>query len=184
MGTFIVSGAERVVVSQLTRFPGVYFTLEKDPVGGRQLGMAKLVAERGAWLDFDTSGQDVISVKVSGKRKILATTLLRAVGYESDDSLISLLQDVDNHPDHSFVRSTIGRDPLIKNRADALLDIYRKLSSGEAPSIESAQTLLNNFLFNPKRYSLGKIGRYKINKKLGRASCPKILNNPAPTFFV
>ena len=166
-GTFIISGAERVVVSQLTRFPGVYFTLDKDTTSGRALGMAKLVAERGAWLDFDTSGQDVISVKVSGKRKILATTLLRAVGYESDDSLLSLAQDVDNDPDHSFIRATIGRDLLIKNKSDALFDIYRKLSSGEAPSLESAQTLLNNFLFNPKRYSLGKIGRYKINKKLG-----------------
>jgi len=166
-GTFIISGAERVVVSQLTRFPGVYFTLEKDPATERESGTAKLVAERGAWLDFDTSSQDVISVKVSGKRKILATTLLRAVGYESDDTLFSLFQDVDNSPDHSFIRSTIERDPLIKNKTSALFDIYRKLSSGEAPSLDSAEKLLNNFLFNPKRYNLAKIGRYKINKKLG-----------------
>jgi len=166
-GTFIISGAERVVVSQLTRFPGVYFTLGKDLAGERELGTAKLVAERGAWLDFETSSRAVLSVKISGKRKILATTLLRAIGYETDDDLISLFQDVDDSPDHAFIRSTIGRDPLIKNRADALADIYRKLSSGEPPSLESAQTLLNNFLFNPKRYSLGKVGRYKINKKLG-----------------
>jgi DNA-directed RNA polymerase subunit beta len=166
-GTFIISGVERVVVNQLTRFPGVYFTLERDPSSGRELCVAKLVAEHGAWLDFDTSGRDVISVKVSGKRKIPVTTLLRAIGFENDETLISLFQDLDNSPDHSFIRSTIDRDPLIKSKAEALLDIYRKLSSGEAPSLSSAQALLNNFLFNPRRYSLGKVGRYKLNKKLG-----------------
>ncbi len=166
-GTFIISGAERVVVSQLTRFPGVYFTMARDPSSDRELGMAKLVAERGAWLDFDTSSRDVLSVKVSGKRKILATTLLRAIGYETDDILGALFQDVDNSPGHAFISSTLERDPLIKNKADALTDVYRKLSSGDPPSLESAKTLLNNFLFNPKRYSLGKVGRYKINKKLG-----------------
>jgi DNA-directed RNA polymerase subunit beta len=166
-GTFIISGVERVVVNQLTRFPGVYFTLEKDPSSGRELGYAKLVAEHGAWLDFDTSNRDVISVKVSGKRKIPATTLLRAIGFETDDQLYSLFQDIDNSPEHSYVRSTIERDPMVKSKTDALFDIYRKLSSGEAPSLSSAQALLNNFLFNPRRYSLGKVGRYKLNKKLG-----------------
>jgi DNA-directed RNA polymerase subunit beta len=166
-GTFIISGVERVVVNQLTRFPGVYFTLERDPSSGRELCFAKLVAEHGAWLDFDTSSRDVISVKVSGKRKIPITTLLRAIGFESDEALFSLFQDVDNSPDHAFLPSTINRDPLVKNKADALFDIYRKLSSGEAPSLSSAQALLNNFLFNPRRYSLGKVGRYKLNKKLG-----------------
>jgi DNA-directed RNA polymerase subunit beta len=166
-GTFVISGTERVVVNQLTRFPGVYFTLERDPISGRKLGFAKLVAERGAWLDFSTSSHDLISVKISGKRKMTATTLLRAIGFDSDDALFALFQDVDNSPDHTFIRSTIERDPLIKNKADALADIYRKLSSGGAPSPKSAQMLLNNFLFNPRRYSLGKIGRYKLNKKLG-----------------
>jgi len=166
-GTFIISGVERVVVNQLTRFPGVYFTLEKDPSSGRELCYAKLVAEHGAWLDFDTSTRDVISVKISGKRKITVATLLRAIGFESDETLISLFQDVDNSPEHSFIRSTIERDPLIRTKTDALFDIYRKLSSGEAPSLSSAQALLNNFLFNPRRYSLGRVGRYKLNKKLG-----------------
>jgi DNA-directed RNA polymerase subunit beta len=165
--TFIISGVERVVVNQLTRFPGVYFTLDRDPSSGRELCVAKLVAEHGAWLDFDTSNRDVISVKVSGKRKMPITTLLRTIGFESDEALFSLFQDVDNSPEHAFLHSTIERDPLIKNKADALFDIYRKLSSGEAPSLSSAQTLLNNFLFNPRRYSLGKVGRYKLNKKLG-----------------
>ena len=166
-GTFIISGVERVVVNQLTRFPGVYFTLERDSSSGRELCVAKLVAEHGAWLDFDTSNRDVISVKVSGKRKIPATTLLRAIGFESDETLLSLFRDVDDSPEHAFIRSTIERDPLVKSKADALFDIYRKLSSGEAPSLSSAQALLNNFLFNPRRYSLGKVGRYKLNKKLG-----------------
>jgi len=166
-GTFIISGAERVVVSQLTRFPGAYFALQRDPASGRKLGFAKLVAERGAWLDFDTSGRDVISVKVSGKRKTTITTLLRAVGFDSDDALLNLFQDVDNLPDHAFIRSTIEREPLIRNKADALVDIYHKLSSGEPPSLSSAEAQLNNFLFNPRRYSLGEVGRYKLNKKLG-----------------
>lgn len=166
-GTFVIAGVERVVVNQLTRFPGVYFTINRDASSGRRLGFAKLVAEHGAWLDFDTSGRDVISVKVSGKRKIPVTTLLRAIGFESDETLFSLFQDVDNSPEHAFIRSTMERDPLIKSKADALFDIYRKLSSGEAPSLASAQALLNNFLFNPRRYSLGKVGRYKLNKKLG-----------------
>jgi DNA-directed RNA polymerase subunit beta len=166
-GTFIISGAERVVVNQITRFPGVYFTLDKDAATGQELGSAKLVAERGAWLDFDTSSRDVISAKVNGKRKILVTTLLRAIGFDSDDTLLTLFQDVDNSPDHAFIQSTIERDPLIRNKADALVDIYRKLSSGEPPSLDSAKTLLKNFLFNPRRYSLGEVGRYKLNKKLG-----------------
>jgi len=166
-GTFIISGAERVVVSQLTRFPGVYFALQRDPVSGRELGFAKLVAERGAWLDFDTSSRDVISVKVSGKRKMTVTTLLRAVGFDSDDALANLFQDVDNSADHAFVRCTIEREPLIRSKANALVDIYHKLSSGEPPSLNSAEALLNNFLFNPRRYSLGEVGRYKLNKKLG-----------------
>ncbi len=166
-GTFIISGVERIVVNQLTRFPGVYFTIDRDASSGRQLGFAKLVAEHGAWLDFDTSNRDVISVKVSGKRKIPVSTLLRAIGYDTDEALLSLFQDVDISPDHAFIQSTMDRDPLIRNKADALFDIYRKLSSGEAPSLVSAQALLNNFLFNPRRYSLGRVGRYKLNKKLG-----------------
>ena len=166
-GTFIISGTERVAVSQLTRFPGVYFTLDRDPASGRELGFAKLVAEHGAWLNFDTSGRDAISVKIGSKRKVPVTTLLRAVGFGSDDALFSLFQDVDNSPEHAFIRSTIERDPLIRDEAAALVEIYRKLSSGETSSLASARALLNNFLFNPRRYSLGKAGRRKLNKKLG-----------------
>ncbi len=166
-GTFIISGAERVVVSQLTRFPGVYFTLARDPVSGRHLGFAKLVAERGAWLDFDTSGRNVISVRVSGKRKLTASTLLRAVGHSTDEELLALVADVDTTPERQYMTATIARDSHISNQADALVDIYGKLSSGEPPSLNSAKTLLNNFLFNPRRYSLGQVGRYKLNKKLG-----------------
>jgi DNA-directed RNA polymerase subunit beta len=166
-GTFIISGTERVIVNQLTHFPGVYFSLATEPTTGRELALAKLIAEHGAWLDFDTSSRDVISVKLAGKRKIPVTTLLRAVGFEGNDELLRLFEDVDNSSGHDFIRSTMERDSSIKNRTDALLDIYRKLSSSEAHSLASAQTLLNNFLFNPRRYSLGKVGRYKLNKKLG-----------------
>jgi len=166
-GTFIISGVERVVVNQLSRFPGVYFTLQRDAASGRELCFAKLVAEHGSWLDFETSSSNVISVRLGGKRKMVVTTLLRAIGFETDEKLINEFRDVDNLPDRPFIRSTIERDSLIRTRADALVDIYRKFSSGDPPSLESAQALLNNFLFNPRRYSLGKIGRYKLNKKLG-----------------
>ena len=167
-GTFIISGGERVVVNQLIRSSGIYFTLEGDPTSGGELCRAKLIPEHGAWLDFETSGRNVLSVKVTGKRKIVVTTLLRAIGFPKDSDLLALFEDVDNSsPDHQYIRSTIDRDPLVTDRASALLDIYRKLSSSEPPSLASAQTMINNFLFNPRKYDLGEVGRYKLNKRLG-----------------
>ncbi len=166
-GTFVISGAQRIVVSQLTRFPGVYFTVAKDPVNGREVCSAKLIPERGAWLDFDTSGRGVISVKVSGKRKIPVTTLLRAIGFEKDDQLLSLFRDVDTSPNLAFIQSTMERDSLVKNKAEALTEIYRKLSSGDPPSLSSAENFLNNMLFNIRQFNMGEVGRYKLSKKLG-----------------
>jgi DNA-directed RNA polymerase subunit beta len=167
-GTFIISGGERVVVNQLIRSSGIYFTLESDPTSGVELCCAKLIPEHGAWLDFETSSRNVLSVKVTGKRKILVTTLLRAIGFGKDSDLLMLFQDVENSsPDHQYIRSTLDKDALVKDRASALVDIYRKLSSSEPSSLASAQTMINNFLFNPRRYNLGEVGRYKLNKRLG-----------------
>jgi len=166
-GTFITSGAERVVVSQLLRSPGVYFTIEKDAASGRELCFAKLIPTSGGWLGFETSNRDVISVKLDGRRKIPVTTILRAIGYGSDEQLLSLFSAEDNSPEHQFIRSTIEREPLVRNESDALLDIYRKLRPGDPPSIENAKKLLNNMFFNSARYDLGSVGRYKLNKRLG-----------------
>ncbi len=122
-GTFITSGAERVVVSQLLRSPGVYFTTEEDTATGREFCFAKLIPTRGAWLEFETSNRNVISAKIDGKRKIPITTLLRAIGYGSDEELLSLFSAEDNSSEHQFIRSTIERDPLVKDESEALLDI-------------------------------------------------------------
>jgi DNA-directed RNA polymerase subunit beta len=111
-GTFIVNGAERVVVSQLVRSPGAYFVLEKDVASDRALCSAKLIPSRGAWLEFETSSKNVLSVKVDRKRKVSATTFLRAIGIATDEELLALFSDVDNHDAHSFIKSTLDRDPV------------------------------------------------------------------------
>jgi DNA-directed RNA polymerase subunit beta len=164
-GTFVINGAERVVVSQLIRSPGVYFTLEQDMATGRQLCNAKLIPERGAWLEFETSNKDVISVKVDGKRKIPVTTMLRAIGYGSDEELLTLFKEVD--ADHRFIQATMERDPLVTNTGGALIEFYRRLRPGDPPSMDNARNLIDNLLFNYRRYNLGKVGRYKLNKRLG-----------------
>jgi DNA-directed RNA polymerase subunit beta len=166
-GTFITSGAERVVVSQLLRSPGVYFTSEEDPVSGRDLCAAKLIPTRGAWLEFETSNRDVISTKIDGKRKIPITTLLRAIGFGSDTVLLKLFTKEDGQGDHHYIQSTMEREPLIKNEDDAVMDIYKKLHPGELPSQENAKKLIRNLFFDATRYDLGSVGRYKLNKRLG-----------------
>jgi DNA-directed RNA polymerase subunit beta len=165
-GTFITSGAERVAVSQLLRSPGVYFTLEEDATSGRSLCHAKLIPSRGAWLEFETSNRDVISAKINGKRKIPITTLMRAIGYSSEEQLLELFSSEDNSPEHQFIKSTMEREPMVKDEPEALLDIYRKLRPGDPPNIENARKLIKNLFFDPLRYDLGEVGRYKLNKRL------------------
>src|SRR5919197_376012 len=178
-GTFIINGAERVVVSQLVRSPGVYFTIEEDPTSGRELCMGKLIPSRGAWLEFETSSRDVMSVKVDRKRKIPVTTLLRALpgalpkgsvvpGIEkgTDEEILVLFEDVDRGRDHRFIRATLDKDPA-KNFEEALLEFYRRLRPGDPPNMDNARSLLSSLFFNFRRYDLGKVGRYKLNKRLG-----------------
>ncbi len=166
-GTFVINGAERVVVSQLIRSPGVYFTLEEDVATGRHFCFAKLIPERGAWLEFETSSKDVVTVKVDGKHKIPVTTLLRAVGYGRDEELLELFKGEDFSKEHSFIQATVERDPAVHNEKEALIEFYRRLRPGDPPNLENARSLINNLLFNPRRYNLGKVGRYKLNKRLG-----------------
>jgi DNA-directed RNA polymerase subunit beta len=166
-GTFITSGAERVVVSQLLRSPGVYFTAEEDPVSGRDLCAAKLIPTRGAWLEFETSNRNVISTKIDGKRKIPITTLLRAIGYSGDEELTKLFKKEDGVDDHYYIQTTMDREPLIKDEKDAVMDIYKKLHPGELPSLDNARKLIKSLFFDATRYDLGNVGRYKLNKRLG-----------------
>ncbi|MFQ6115844.1 MAG: DNA-directed RNA polymerase subunit beta, partial [bacterium] len=165
-GTFIISGAERVVVCQLIRSPGVYFTTEEDTTSGRELCRAKLIPDRGAWLEFETSNRNVISAKIDGKRKIPITTLLRAIGYSSDEQLLSLFSEEDSSSEQPFIKSTMEREPLVRNESEALIDIYRKLRPNDPPNIENARKLVNNLFFNSLHYDLGRVGRYKLNKRL------------------
>jgi DNA-directed RNA polymerase subunit beta len=175
-GTFIISGAERVVVNQLIRSPGVYFTMATEE-SGRRLCNAKLIPEHGAWLEFETSNKGVIWAKIDGRRKIAVTTLLRAISGEgepedalqcnSDDDLMALFQADDNNNEHQYIRTTLEKEPeSIRTKKESLIDIYKKLRPGEPPNEESAKGLIINMFFNPRRYDLGRIGRFKLNKRL------------------
>ncbi len=172
-GTFIVNGSERVVVSQLIRSPGVYFTVEEDRSTGRDLTGTKLIPSRGAWLEFETSKRDIISVKVDRKRKLPVTILLRAIGYGTDEEIRALFAGVDDNEDHAFIEATLERDPTAnptddgqKGIDDALLEFYKKLRPGDPPTLDNARNFLQNLLFSPRRYDLGRVGRYKLNRKL------------------
>ncbi len=166
-GTFIINGAERVVVSQLIRSPGVYFTVDEDRQTGRDLCMAKLIPSRGAWLEFETARRDVLSVKVDRKRKLPVTVLLRAIGYGTDEEIFELFQGVDTMPEHPYIQATIDREPIgLRSRDEALLEFYKKLRPGDPPTLDNAEKFLQNLLFEPRRYDLGKVGRYKLNRRL------------------
>ncbi len=166
-GTFITSGTERVIVSQLLRSPGVYFMDEEDAASGRRLCRANLIPSHGAWLEMETSSRDVVSVKIDGKRKIPVTTLLRAIGYGNDEQLYNLFSTEENSSERHFIRTTIERDPLVIDETTALIDIYRKVRPGDPPNIDNAKKLIKNLFFNPQHYDLGIVGRYKLNQRLG-----------------
>ena len=165
-GTFVINGAERVVVSQLVRSPGVYFTTSPDPTTGRTLAFAKLIPYRGAWMEFETSNRDIISVKVDRKRKTPVSTLLRAMGYATDEELFALFADQDTDPEHQYIKTTMEKDTGVSDQGEALLEFYRRLRPGEPPNVENAKNLLDNLFFNPRRYDLGRVGRYKLSRRL------------------
>ncbi|MFG1681750.1 DNA-directed RNA polymerase subunit beta [Nonomuraea sp. NPDC049269] len=161
-GTFIINGTERVVVSQLVRSPGVYFERNVDKTSDKDLYGCKVIPSRGAWLEFEIDKRDSVGVRIDRKRKQAVTVLLKALGWTNEAILERFGQ-------YESMRATLEKDHTA-GQDDALLDIYRKLRPGEPPTKESAQTLLENLYFNPKRYDLAKVGRYKINKKLGVGS--------------
>ena len=158
-GTFVINGTERVVVSQLVRSPGVYFSTEMD--NGIQVHKAQFIPARGAWLEFEVDKRGHLVVSIDRKRRQSATMFLRALGIaETDDEILSLLGDSD------IVRNTLERDTAT-TREDALLEIYRRQRPGEPPTVDSARSLIDGLFFNPQRYDLARVGRYKVNKKLG-----------------
>ena len=164
-GTFIINGAERVVVSQLVRSPGVYYTAVEDPATGRPLFSAKVIPNRGAWLEFETAARHLLYVKVDRKRKLEATKLLRAVGYETNEEMVALFAKVDTG-EVPYITSTLERDST-NTRQEALIDVYKKLRPGDPPTGDNAEKLVESLFFNFRRYDLGRVGRYKFNKKLG-----------------
>ncbi|MBE3566507.1 MAG: DNA-directed RNA polymerase subunit beta [Thermogemmatispora sp.] len=177
-GTFIINGVERVVVSQLVRSPGVYFTAEEDASTGRRLFAAKLIPNRGAWLEFETSNKNLLSVKIDRKRKLPVTTLLRAVAsiareqwhtedvdLTTDQGMIQAFSEADDDPNVRYIQTTLDRDP-VKREEEALLELYKKLRPGDPATLDNARSLVRNLFFNPRRYDLGNVGRYKLNRKL------------------
>ncbi|GMA18295.1 DNA-directed RNA polymerase subunit beta [Arsenicicoccus piscis] len=158
-GTFIINGTERVVVSQLVRSPGVYFERQLDKTSDKDIYSAKVIPSRGAWLEFEIDKRDMVGVRVDRKRKQSVTVLLKALGWTE-------AQILEEFGEYESMRLTLEKDHTA-GQDDALLDIYRKLRPGEPPTREAAQNLLDNLYFNPKRYDLAKVGRYKIDKKLG-----------------
>ncbi|HZX02701.1 DNA-directed RNA polymerase subunit beta [Kribbella sp.] len=159
-GTFVINGTERVVVSQLVRSPGVYFERTPDKTSDKDIFTAKIIPSRGAWLEFEVDKRDMVGVRLDRKRKQNVTVLLKALGWTD-------AQILEEFGDYESIRLTLEKDHT-SGQDDALLDIYRKLRPGEPPTREAAQALLENYYFNGKRYDLAKVGRYKINKKLGR----------------
>jgi DNA-directed RNA polymerase subunit beta len=157
-GTFVINGTERVVVSQLVRSPGVYFERSLDKTSDKYVFSCKVIPSRGAWLEFEVDKRDTVGVRIDRKRRQSVTVLLKALGW--DEARI-----LEKFGDYPSMRTTLEKDHT-STQDDALLDIYRKLRPGEPPTRESAQTLLENLFFNPKRYDLAKVGRYKVNKKL------------------
>jgi DNA-directed RNA polymerase subunit beta len=158
-GTFIINGTERVVVSQLVRSPGVYFEQTADKTSDKDIFTCKMIPSRGAWLEFEIDKRDLVGVRIDRKRKQNVTVLLKALGWTNEQILAEF-------GEFESIRLTLEKDHTA-NTDEALLDLYRKLRPGEPPTREAAQQMLENYYFNPKRYDLAKVGRYKINKKLG-----------------
>jgi DNA-directed RNA polymerase subunit beta len=158
-GTFIINGTERVVVSQLVRSPGVYFERTIEKTSDKDVYTSKIIPGRGAWLEFEVDKKDLVGVRIDRKRKQSVTVFLKALGWTEEQILTEF-------GEYESIRATLEKDN-VKTQDEALLDIYRKLRPGEPPTKEAAQNLIENLYFNPKRYDLAKVGRFKVNKKLG-----------------
>lgn len=174
-GTFIINGIERAVINQIVRSPGSYFSGELDPSSGRMLYKAEIRPMHGTWLEFEVTRGDLLYARIDRRKKILASVFLRAFGMESDKEIISFFKDVDTDKSHSYIQKTLDKDNT-KSKEDALLEIYRKLRPGEPVLIENATSLFESMFLDKRRYDLGEVGRYKVNKRLNHIDNDKIPN--------
>ena len=158
-GTFVINGAERVVVSQIVRSPGVYYGKETDIKTDLPILTSTVIPNRGAWLEYETDANEVFWVRIDKNRKLPITCLIRALGLKTDAEIL------DTFGDDPRIVTTLEKDPC-KNYEDAMLEIYRRLRPGEPPTVEASETLIHNLFFDPRRYDLSTVGRYKFNKKL------------------
>ena len=165
-GTFIINGVERVIVNQLIRSEGVLFTGEISSVTGQLLGGAKILPQHGVWLEFTTSRGGQLSVRIDRRRKLSVTTLLRVFGLESDEDILDAFAEVETDPEVNYIERSLVKDPS-STYDEACLEIYRKIRPGEPLVLENAKLLVKETFFNPKRYSLGEVGRFKLNQTLG-----------------
>jgi len=183
-GTFIVNGTERVVVSQLIRSPGVYFEAEEDRTSGRRLASAKLIPDRGAWMEFETRKSDYLTLKFNRKRTIPVTILLRALATVSDglpesaikegtdEEILALFKEVDTNPDHLYIPATLRQEPTWEPKdkrtvaQEALVEFYKRMRPGDPPTLDNAREFLDQQLFDQRRYDLERVGRYKLNQRL------------------
>jgi DNA-directed RNA polymerase subunit beta len=164
-GTFIINGIERCVVNQLVRSPGIYFTGEVDPTTGRTLYSAEIRPMHGSWLEFFITRNDVLMVRIDRRRKFVASTFLRAIGIGTNEEIKQAFGAVDSNVDHKYIEATLAKDPTASQN-EAILELYRKLRPGEPIVLDNARELLNSMFFDFRRYSLERVGRYKMNKKL------------------
>ncbi len=183
-GTFIINGTERVVVSQLIRSPGVYFSTEEEATTGRKLGQAKLIPDRGAWMEFETRKSDYIVLKFNRKRTIPVTILLRALAAVddgvtkdlllkgTDDEIRALFADVDNNPEHNYIEATLRQEPEWSHRPsrtigqEALIEFFKRVRPGDPPTLDNAKEFMQQQMFDQRRYDLERVGRYKLNQRL------------------
>ncbi|NQV89055.1 MAG: DNA-directed RNA polymerase subunit beta, partial [Parcubacteria group bacterium] len=159
-GTFLINGVERVVVSQLVRSAGAFFTA--DVYRGRRYYGAKIIPNRGAWLEFETDPKNVIWVKIDRKRKVAVTALLRAFGVADDESIIDLFKDIDTHPTNHYIEATLNKD-VSTNEDEGLIEVYKRIRPGDRATADNAKGLIHSMFFNFDRYDMGKVGRYKFN---------------------
>ncbi|MBI3291025.1 DNA-directed RNA polymerase subunit beta [Candidatus Falkowbacteria bacterium] len=164
-GTFIINGIERAVVSQLIRSAGIFFTSEV--YGERKYYGAKIIPNRGSWLELETDINNVIWIKIDRKRKIAATALIRAFGHTSDEEILELFKNIDTHPDISYIQNTLAKD-VSKNESEGLLEVYKRIRPGDLATTDNAKSLIFAMFFNFDRYDFGKVGRYKINQRFNQ----------------
>jgi len=165
-GTFIINGVERCVINQVVRSPGIYFSGDLDVSSGRMLYKAEVRPMRGSWLEFEVGKNDIIAARIDRRRKVVATVFLRALGVGGEEEIKSLFKEVDKDDQHRFIEATLEKDPT-NSKEDSFLEIYRKMRPGEPVLLDNAEALFEGLFFDPRRYDLSNVGRFKINKRLG-----------------